>query len=220
VNLTAEYCRQLVEAQLDSMQVTFYSSDRAVHNTLVGADHYDDTVTGIKNALAAGINLSVNTPLCTLNMDYVHTLEFLHALGVEYVSCSGLIVTGNATKEASKVTQLSKTQLMEILQAATEYCYAHGMEISFTSPGWVNHKFLHDLGVDTPACGACLSNMAITPDGKVVPCQSWLSDKSLGNMLTKDWHKIWNSSRCKEIRKESARMTGKCPLRDKEEKEA
>ena len=59
------------------------------------------------------------------------------------------------------------------------------MEISFTSPGWVAEEKLTELGLVIPSCGACLSNMAIAPDGEVVPCQSWLGeDAGLGNMLT------------------------------------
>lgn len=51
--LTPELCRRLYEASLDSVQVTLYSADAAVHNTLVGAPGFDDTVQGIRNAVAA-----------------------------------------------------------------------------------------------------------------------------------------------------------------------
>ena len=55
--------------------------------------------------------------------------------------------------------------------------------------------------------------MAITPSGKAVPCQSWLSDDALGDFLTDSWEEIWNSEKCKERRDYSAKMEGKCPLR-------
>ena len=70
-----------------------------------------------------------------------------------------------------------------------------------------------ELNIPSPSCGACLSNMAITPGGNVVPCQSWLSDKPLGNMLTDDWNDIWDSDTCQERRAFSAQLTGECPLR-------
>ena len=58
------------------------------------------------------------------------------------------------------------------------------MELSFTSPGWIDEKDLKELKLDIPACGACLSNMAVAPDGNVMPCQSWLGQNaSLGNIL-------------------------------------
>ena len=213
IKLSKEYCEKLKNASLDSMQITFYSSDEEIHNKLVGADRYKDTVAGIDNALSAGLNISINTPLCTLNKDYVKTLEFLHDKGVLYVTCSGLITTGNAALADSEKLQLTEDEIKKILKDAVDYCYANGMEISFTSPGWVEDEFCEELGIQTPSCGACLSNMAVTPMGNLVPCQSWLSDPAIGNMLTDEWEKMWNSDICRERRDYSAKQLGLCPLR-------
>ena len=87
------------------------------------------------------------------------------------------------------------------------------MEIAFTSPGWIRQEVFEELNIPSPSCGACLSNMAITPGGNVVPCQSWLSDEPLGSMLTDDWDSIWNSQTCIKRRNYSSEMTGECPLR-------
>ena len=212
IKLTREYCDELMKASLDSVQITFYSHDKDAHNTLVGADMYDATLAGIKNAIAAGLNISVNTPLCTKNKDYVETLKFLHDLGVTYVTCSGLITTGNAAKPESESLQLSKDEIRGILKDAVDYAYKNDMEISFTSPGWIDEEFFAGNGLSTPTCGACLSNMAITPGGNVVPCQSWLSDGNLGSFLDTDWEKIWYSGKCENRRYYSAMMTGLCPL--------
>ena len=211
--LTKELTAKLKEASLDSLQLTFYSADESIHNTLVGAEKYRDTVRGIENALEAGLSVSINTPLCTLNRDYVKTLEFLHEKGVIYVTCSGLITTGNAAYEASERLQLTEEEIAGILKEAVAYCYANGMEISFTSPGWVTPELCRELGISVPTCGACLSNMAVTPGGNAVPCQSWLGDEALGNMLEDEWDTIWNSEQCAARREFSAAMTGTCPLR-------
>lgn len=211
--ITEAFAKSLREASLDSVQITFYSADEAVHNTLVGADRYAETLQGIKNALAAGLSVSVNTPLCTLNRDYVKTLRLLHELGVIYVTCSGLITTGNAETEASENLQLDREELKVILKDAVKYCFANGMELNFTSPGWIEDGFFRELGISTPSCGACLSNMAVTPGGNVVPCQSWLSGKPLGSMLGDDWDQIWESEACAARRAFSAKMSGECPLR-------
>ena len=213
VKLTREYCEALKKVSLDSMQITFYSSDEDIHNQLVGAPRYQDTVAGIENALAAGLNISINTPLCTLNRNYLDTLKFLKEKGVIYVTCSGLITTGAATTEKSESLQLTNAQVRDILKECVQYCFSNGMEISFTSPGWVDDEFCKELGISTPNCGACLSNMAVTPGGNVVPCQSWLSGQTLGNMLKDDWDVIWNGSVCKERREFSSWMRCECPLR-------
>lgn len=213
IKLTRDYCRKLKEASLDSMQITFYSCDEEIHNTLVGANQYQNTVQGIVNAIQEGLNVSINTPLCTINREYVKTLEFLKEKGVRYVTCSGLITTGNAAESKSASLQLPGQQMQEILREAVGYCRRNGLEISFTSPGQLPEEFFKEYGLMIPNCGACLSNMAITPSGNVVPCQSDLSGEPLGNMLTDSWESIWNSERCVQKRSYSAKMLGECPLR-------
>ena len=213
IRLTPDYCRELRRAELDSVQITFYSTDPQVHNRLVGAARHQETLAGIKNALAAGLSVSINTPLCTLNRDYVKTLELLHGLGVIYVTCSGLITTGKAAGSESESLQLKSEELEEILRKAVAYCHENGMEIAFTSPGWLGEEVFEELNIPSPSCGACLSNMAVTPGGNVVPCQSWLSDRPLGNMLEDDWKTIWESETCRNRRAFSAQLAGECPLR-------
>ena len=219
--LTPELCRRLYEASLDSVQVTLYSHDPAIHNALVGAEGFDDTVTGIRNAVAAGLSVSVNTPLCSLNTDYAATVRFVHELGVRYVTCSGLIPSGSAEGAESRATRLTEEQLTDVLRRAVTAAEELEMEMDFTSPGWLKEETLRSMGLTlVPSCGACLSNMAIAPDGGVIPCQSWLSSQPLGNMLTDDWDKIWQSQRCAAIRAKSAKMEQLCQLRQGNGEEA
>lgn len=214
VLLTKKLCKKLYEVSLDSVQVTLYSDKADIHNKLVGADNFDKTVEGIKNAIEAGLNVSINTPLCSLNKNYTATLRFAKKLGITYASSSGLIVTGNAKKEDSISTQLSEEEITKALEDACKYAEKQEMELSFTSPGWISEEKLKELKLDIPSCGACLSNMAISPDGNVMPCQSWLGkDASLGNILETKWSKIWNNPKCKKIRASSSKTSYICPLR-------
>lgn len=214
--LTSALCRELHEASLDSVQITLYSADEATHNTLVGAEGWQDTVSGINNALEAGLNVSINTPLCSLNQDYTATLALANELGVRYATCSGLIPTGGAQSGQSRATRLSPDALTAVLRPAMEYAAAHHMEVNFTSPGWLPDETLTGLGFSQiPSCGACLSNMAIAPDGTVLPCQSWLgAGAGLGNILHDPWKRIWHNSECLRIRGRSAQMEHICQLGD------
>ena len=211
--LTPQLCRALAEASLDSVQVTLYAADAEAHNALVGAPGFDETVRGIRNAVDAGLIVSVNTPLCSLNRDYAATLRFAAALGVRYVTCSGLIPSGGAEGAESRATRLSAEELTEILQSAVAAAHELSMELDFTSPGWLPEQTLRALGLHLiPSCGACLSNMAVAPDGTVIPCQSWLGGTALGNILTNDWPAIWDGEACRAIRAESAKMEHICQL--------
>ena len=219
--LTPALCQKLYDASLDSVQVTLYSHDKDIHNALVGADGFDDTVAGIRAAVAAGLSVSVNTPLCSLNTAYDEMLRFVHGLGVRYVTCSGLIPSGGAVGDESRATALTEQQLTDVLTKAVAVTEELEMELDFTSPGWLKEETLRALGLTlVPSCGACLSNMAVAPDGGVIPCQSWLSSQPLGNILADDWDKIWQSERCAAIRAKSAKMEQLCQLRQGNGEEA
>ncbi len=217
VKLTPELAKSLREAGLDSVQVTLYSHDESIHNDLVGCSHFADTVNGIKNAVAAGLDVSVNTPLCKKNADYANTLEFVRSLGVNFVTASGLICTGMAGINHEEY-DLTSDELYDIIKKAKEYCDSAEMEIDFTSPGLIAAEKLEALGMNVPMCGAALSNMAIAPDGTAVPCQSWLgSDADLGNILTDDFKKIWNHEKCRTLRRMTEAEALSCPFRNRKE---
>jgi MoaA/NifB/PqqE/SkfB family radical SAM enzyme len=217
IALTEELVRGLKSASLDSLQVTLYSADPAIHNALTGSEHHADTLAGIRRAVEAGLDVSINTPLCRLNADYASTLALIRDLGVRFVTVSGLICTGGA---AGKHTEhdLTSTELYEIVKSAKAFCDGQSMEMDFTSPGLISAERLEELGMHIPSCGACLSNMAITPDGVVVPCQSWLgSDSGLGHILRDDWRNIWNQPACKALRSMTDGEALSCPFRSRRE---
>ena len=213
VALTEELVKGLKAASLDSLQVTLYSADSAIHNQLTGAEHHGDTVAGIRRAVEAGLDVSVNTPLCRANADYLSTLSLIHSLGVRFVTVSGLICTGGAAGKYAE-NDLTADELLEIVQTAKAFCDAHDMEMDFTSPGLISGEKLEELGMNIPSCGACLSNMAIAPDGTVVPCQSWLgTDAALGHILRDDWKQIWNHPACRSLRSMTDGEALSCPFR-------
>lgn len=219
VNVTQSLASELVRAGLDSMQVTLYSHNAEIHNSLVGAERFDDTVLGIKNALAAGLDVSINTPLCKKNSDYIKTLEFARSLGVRFATASGLILTGMAGINHEEY-DLSTEELASIITEAKRYCDENEMEIDFTSPGLIPKETLEALGMNVPTCGACLSNMAIAPDGSIVPCQSWLGEDSvLGNILTDDFSMAWYSPECVRLRTMTEADSLNCPFRQRKESE-
>ena len=94
------------------------------------------------------------------------------------------------------------------------------MEMDFTSPGLLAKEGLEALGMNVPMCGACLSNMAIAPDGTVVPCQSWLSaGAGLGNILTDNFARIWNHRDARSLRDMSEEEALSCPFRSRSGKD-
>jgi MoaA/NifB/PqqE/SkfB family radical SAM enzyme len=213
INLTLDYAIKLFDANLDGVQVTLYSQDAEVHDNLVGRkDAWQKTVQGIKNALNAGLSVSVNTPLVRINEQYEQTLKFIHGLGVKYFSCSGLIPAGAAQGQIKAGEALSSDELMEVMHKAVGTAKTLGLDLAFTSPGWLTQEQIKELGLPEPVCGACLANMAVMPNGAVTACQSWLADPDgLGNLLTIPWQKIWNNPTCRQMRRTPQEG---CPLNE------
>jgi MoaA/NifB/PqqE/SkfB family radical SAM enzyme len=211
LHLTLDYAKKLFDANLDAVQVTLYSQDAGIHEDLVGRPGaWPETIQGIKNALETGLSVSVNTPLVRFNSEYRETLKFIHGLGVKYVSCSGLIPAGAAQKQIKAGAALSNAELMEVMRTAVQTAKALGLDLGFTSPGWLTPAQIQELGLEAPVCGACLTNMAVMPNGAVTACQSWLSDPDgLGNMLASPWQDIWNHPKCRQMRRTSQEG---CPL--------
>lgn len=214
-NLTKQLAEGLHNASLDGIQITLYSNDPEIHDALVGRKGaFGKTIEGIKNGLAANLSVSINTPLVERNKDYLSLIRFAHELGICNVGCSSLIPTGNAVEQIVTGKALSREELREILKEAVSLCNELNMNISFTSPGWLDSSELLELGLPSaPICGACLSNMAITPSGDVVPCQSWLKGETLGNILEIPFNKIWNSKKCRSIQNNCAAKP-QCALKE------
>ena len=148
INLTLDYAKKLFDANLDGVQVTLYSQDAGVHDDLVGRKGaWPKTVQSIKNALKAGLSVSVNTPLVRMNSQYEETLKFIHGLGVKYVSCSGLIPAGAAQDQIKAGAALSNAELMEVMRKAVETAKTLGLDLAFTSPGWLTHEQIKELGL-------------------------------------------------------------------------
>ena len=150
--LTSALCRELADASLDSVQVTLYSADEAIHNTLVGAPGYADTISGIRNAVEAGLNVSINTPLCSLNQDYTATLALANSLGVRYATCSGLIPTGGAETAPSKATRLTPEALTAVLRPAMAYADKTTWRSTLPAPAGCRMRYCWTLAL--PRCPA------------------------------------------------------------------
>ena len=142
--------------------------------------------------------------------------EFWTNLATVILLVPAIILSFRLSRQLGKLNQNQERmiELAAALRRAAETAHGLGMELDFTSPGWLPEEALRDMGLHLiPSCGACLSNMALAPDGTVLPCQSWLEGPGLGNLLTDDWSGIWDGEPCRRIRAESAKMEHICQLR-------
>jgi radical SAM protein with 4Fe4S-binding SPASM domain len=190
------YLKDLIDKGLDHVQVTFLSHRSSLHDSLSGCPGaWEETVSGIKRAVAEDIYLSTNTTIMEDNLgDVEETMRFLVSLGVKNVAFNGLIRSGKG-KEAKGISyeELEAT-LVNLVSLAEE----EGVNLVWYTPTPYCEFNPVNYGLGIKQCTACSLNMAIEPDGSVLPCQSYY--ESLGNILEDSWDGIWDHDLCQRIR--------------------
>jgi len=199
------YLRDLVMKGLDHVQVTVLSHRAALHDRLVGDEGaWEETIAGLKQAIAEDIYLSTNTTIMRSNyLEVEETMRFLVSLGVKNLAFNTIIRSGKG-KEAEGIGYDELAALLERLKQQAEQSEVKLIWYTPTPYCELNPINL-DLGIKQ--CTACSLNMAVEPDGAVLPCQSYY--KPLGNLLTDPWEGIWDHQLCKELR-QRAYLDGKC----------
>jgi len=205
------YVETLVKAGLDHVQITLESHDPAIHDHMVHAKGaFEQTVKGLKNALAAPLYVMTNTTMLQDNRSTLQaTLDFLARLGVPTVGLNALIYSGRG---ATVGTGLAESELMPLLEIARAKTEAHEQRLIWYTPTqYCNFDPMHlDLGVK--GCTAALYNMCVEPDGGVLPCQSYYHP--LGNLLEDEWDAIWNHELAVRLRERKGlpEKCDDCPL--------
>jgi len=182
------FVKMLVDAGLDHVQVTVESCDAGIHNKMVNARAFEQTIKGLKNALASPLFVMTNTTMLRDNVESIPaTLDFLAELGVPTIGLNALIHSGHGATVGTGLPESDLAPLLEIARLKTDM---RGQRLIWYTPtqycGFDPQAF--DLGVK--GCTAALYNMCVEPNGDVLPCQSYY--KPVGNVLLDEWDLIWN----------------------------
>lgn len=183
------YIEALVAAGLDHVQITVETHDPAAHDRLVGAPGaWEQTIAGLRRALAAKLYVMTNTTLLRPNSaQLAATLDFLAELGVPTVGLNALIHSGRGATVGSGLNEQELRPLLEVARAHTQ---AHGQRLIWYTPTQYCHFNPVQLEFGVKGCTAALYSMCLEPDGAVIPCQSYYAP--VGHMLRDDWGAIWN----------------------------
>ena len=200
------YLQSLVDAGLDHVQITLESHDPAIHDGMVKAKGaWQDTVAGIRGALASRLYVMTNTTLLQSNVrasaeenppdsgvlaasqSLADTLDFLADLGVPTVGLNALIYSGKGLEVDTGLPERDLPPLLTLARAKTE---ARGQKLIWYTPTQYCHFDPIQMELGVKGCTAALYNMCVEPDGSVIPCQSYYH--AIGNLLRDSWSSIWN----------------------------
>jgi len=191
------YVQQLLDAELDHVQITLESHDPLIHDRMVNhPGAFQETVQGIRNALATRLFVMTNTTLIQSNSKSLReTLQFLAELHVPTIGLNGIIHSGRGRQFSEELQESDLPALLSLAQTMTA---SNGQKLIWYTPTQYCHfdPLSMDLGVK--GCTAALYNMCVEPNGDVLPFQSYYS--SLGNILLEDWQSIWEHDLAVSIR--------------------
>ncbi len=193
----AAFTRSLCEAGLDHVQITIESHDPAIHDSMIGhAGAWEETVAGIRTALAEDLYLVTNTTLCTENVDTAEeTIAFVADLGVEQFAMNSIIHTGRAPAAGVALEEEALADVLGIVQAKAA---ERGLRFIWYSPTHYCRMNPTEQGVGFKRCTAGEYNICIEPDGQVIPCQSYY--QPVGHILRDSWETIWQSDLFRALR--------------------
>jgi radical SAM protein with 4Fe4S-binding SPASM domain len=183
------FAASLRRAGLDHVQITLQSHDPAVHNAMSGANAFDETVTGVRSALAAGLHTITNTTLTRRNVAQAgQTVEFLHALGLRTFAMNGMIFAGGGPSSGDA---LPAESLAPVLAHVRDRAARLAMRFLWYTPTEYCRLSPLELELGPRRCNAGEYSICIEPDGDVIPCQSYYVPA--GNILRDPWERIWQS---------------------------
>lgn len=183
------YMQSLAEVGLNHVQVTLGSCDADVHNQVMGAKSFDQTVAGIRTAIESGIHVITNTTLMRLNMHRVEVLiDFLYDLGIRTFAMNGMIYSGGGFEQPLAIQE---DEIVPILVRVRDYADEKGMGFLWYTPTEYCRLNPVELEIGAKRCNAGEYSLCIEPNGDVLPCQSYYV--RAGNILSDPWESIWRS---------------------------
>ena len=198
-----EFVQKLVDAGLNSAQVSLEGPNAAIHDGIVeipGA--FNQTVQGIKNLRKTDIYTHCNTTICKPNVNHLEELVDFHAneLGLSYFSMNMVIYTGTAAK-LQKEMEIKFSEIGDIVRRVKKRANQSGIQFVWyaPTPTCLFNQIAHGLGAKQ--CAACDGLLSVDAEGGLLPCSSF-SDP-VGSLLEEGFEKVWNNRAAKFWRSKS-----------------
>jgi radical SAM protein with 4Fe4S-binding SPASM domain len=192
----ARFVSSLRAAGLEHVQITLQSHDREIHNAMSGAESFDETLAGVRNAVATGLHAITNTTLTTRNVDHAgQMVEFLDGLGLRTFAMNGIIFAGGGRNSTDA---LPAETLAPVLADVRDRAARLSLRFLWYTPTRYCRLSPVELELGPRRCNAGQYSICIEPNGDVIPCQSYYVPA--GNILRDPWERIWQSDLFRSFR--------------------
>ncbi len=198
------FAERLAQAGLSHVQVTLLAHRAELHDQMAGTRSFDETVRGIRSALAAGLFTITNTTLTRRNAPRAEeVVDFLHELGIRAFAANGMIHSGSGRNHPDA---LAEEELGPLLVSLRDRAAERGMRFLWYTPTAYCRLSPLELELGPRRCNAAEYSICIEPNGDVLPCQSYY--QPAGNVLRDPWEHIWHSPLFRSFRDRVADPAG------------
>ncbi|MCP4360468.1 MAG: radical SAM protein [Chloroflexi bacterium] len=194
------YLQTLEEAGLNHVQITLGSNRPDVHDAVMNAKSFHQTVRGIQNGVNSTVHTITNTTLMRRNMDHVEEIiDFLHDLGIRTFAMNGMIYSGGGFADPNAI---SEAEMPALLIRVRDHAQEKGMRFLWYTPTEYCRMSPVELEIGAKRCNAGEYSICIEPNGDVLPCQSYYA--AAGNILRDPWEQVWRSDLFRSFRDREA----------------
>jgi putative heme d1 biosynthesis radical SAM protein NirJ2 len=208
--LSAEVAAALRDAGIAGVAVSLDSRDSAYHDRFRNAPGaWEAAVRGIRNALAAGLRVQINTTLTGNNFDQFPALtDFAAELGVQALHPFFLVPTGRGRNLAEDA--LKSGQYFRMIETILEKQKESAIELKPTcAPQFI--PMAKEMGLAMRFTRGCLAGVAyccILPDGEVHVCP--YLPVTAGNVTEQPFDAIWRDSGTFRALRDYQAYQGRC----------
>lgn len=181
-----------------------------IHDTIRGSGSFTGSMNGVKNLLDAGLKVTLNVTLSSVNAGYfLDLIDLSSDLGVHRLGFSRLVPSGRGAEMLKQM--LDKQTVRELYQRIFSLDTGK-LEIVTGDPvatQSVSANNEEDKGkIPLGGCAAGISGITIMPDGTFVPCRRMYIP--LGNIRKDSFREVWATSEILEAIRDRSRYKGKC----------
>lgn len=198
----------LKEVNVSLVQVSLYSMDPAIHDTITTVKgSFVRTKAAIEKLHDADVPVQISCPLMKANKEgYGKVLKYAKSLRMS--AQTDYIMMGESNFDTSNLAnRLSLEETGKVIEDILEYDQDYQLEMEEIEP--VSTIDMEEYK-EMPLCGAGINDLCVTVNGDIYPCSGWQA-YVVGNVFRNSLRDIWEkSSMLEAVRKVKRKDFPKC----------
>lgn len=191
--LTDDIISEMKKNSLLSVQVSLYSMDAVVHDSITKLNgSFEKTKNGILRLCDEGIPVQISCPIIKQNKDsYIDVLHWGWAHNIA-VATEPVIFAAYDHSGCNLENRLSIEEVDDVLTVQMQEGYAESIRKTA--------KDKEKLTENDPICSVCRYSFCVMASGKVFPCVGW-QNNVIGDLNRQTVQEVWETSdKIKELR--------------------